>query len=83
MSGEAPRLTVYVRAGCHLCDDMLVALQGWQPELGFELETRDVDSDPAWAERFGPRVPVLAAGDTEICHYFLDINRLRAYLSCA
>ena len=75
-----PLLTVYVRAGCHLCDDMLVELAGWRAELGFDLDIRDVDADPGWAKRFGPLVPALVAGDTEICHYFLDINRLRAYL---
>lgn len=57
---------------------MLEDLHG---ELGFEIEVRDVDADPAWRSRYGLRIPVLAAGDEEICHFFLDLPKLRAWLS--
>jgi hypothetical protein len=30
-------------------------------------------------ERYGARVPVLAGGDVELCHYFLDENKLRIW----
>ena len=35
--------------------------------------------DPALATRYGDRVPVLLAGDTELCCHFLDEDRLREY----
>ncbi|MCC6610081.1 MAG: glutaredoxin family protein [Burkholderiales bacterium] len=41
----------------------------------------EVDADPALEDRYGERVPVLAHGDTELCHYFLDAERVRAYLA--
>jgi len=72
-------LTVYVRQGCHLCADMLEELAGLQEELGFSWQLRDVDTEPGLAERYGARVPVLAAGATELCHFFLDPVRLREY----
>ncbi len=75
------QLTVYIRTYCHLCADMIAALAPWQARYGFELETRDVDSDPAWEADFGDKVPVLCAGEREICHYFLDEAALREYFS--
>ncbi|MCX7896599.1 MAG: glutaredoxin family protein [Rhodocyclaceae bacterium] len=70
------KLTFYGRAGCHLCDDMLAALEEFAPSMGFALEMRDVDADPEWRARFGAKVPVLMAGEREVCHYFLDLGRL-------
>jgi glutaredoxin len=75
-----PRLTVFVRRGCHLCTDMTQALERLCPELGFEYSEVDIDRDPDLLSRYDTRVPVLAAGDTEICYYFLEEQRLRAYL---
>jgi len=72
-------LTVYVRRGCHLCTDMTLALYRLQDDLGFTLAEVDVDRDPALAARYGARVPVLVGGAVELCHYFLDKDRLRAW----
>jgi hypothetical protein len=40
----------------------------------------DVDSDPALEALHGERVPVLFAGDQELCHYHLDAARVIAAL---
>jgi thioredoxin reductase (NADPH) len=74
-------LTLYGRSYCHLCDDMAAALEPLQRELGFGLAWVDVDRDPELEARLGERVPVLAHGDAELCHYFLDAPRVRAYLA--
>jgi thioredoxin reductase (NADPH) len=76
-------LTLYARLYCHLCEDMLQALRGLQPALGFELEVIDIDAHPALASRYGHLVPVLNRGEREICHYFLDENALRTCLAGA
>ena len=80
MVDTTPRLTVFVRRGCHLCTDMTQALERLRPELGFEYAEVDIDRDPGLRSRYDTRVPVLAAGDNEICYYFLEEQRLRAYL---
>ncbi|ABB75047.1 glutaredoxin family protein [Nitrosospira multiformis] len=67
-------LTVYGREHCHLCQDMLAALQELKASHPFQLEVVDVDSDSDLQSRYGQRVPVLMAGDSEICHYHLDLN---------
>ncbi len=74
------RLTVYIRHGCHLCTEMTQALERLRPELGFDYVTVDIDADPELRERYNTRVPVLAANGTEICYYFLEETRLRAFL---
>ena len=73
-------LTLYERSGCHLCDDMVSTLSEWQTELGFEVERVDIDASPHLVARYDTRVPVLAYGSIEICHYFLDLAALRRAL---
>jgi glutaredoxin len=67
-----PELVVYGREGCHLCEDMISALRQCQAERCFSFQVIDVDTDPVLRSRYGDRVPVLVAGDKEICHYHLD-----------
>jgi glutaredoxin len=78
--GLIPQLTIYTRRGCHLCSEMTQELHRLRPELGFQLRDVDIDADPGLRQRYDTRVPVLAAGDFEICYYFLEEARLRAWL---
>lgn len=75
------RLTLLVRAYCHLCDDMRSALAPLAASAGVSIEEIDVDSDPALESRWGEYVPVLLAGQRELCHYRLDRAALAAYLA--
>lgn len=75
-------LTVYGREYCHLCHDMVAALEALQPVYGFRLEVVDVDDDEALEARYGEWVPVLVGEDgSEICHYHLDAAVLVRYFS--
>lgn len=60
---------------------MIAALRVLQGRFRFDVAVVDVDTDPALGRRFGERVPVLAHGDTELCHYRLALERVTAYLS--
>lgn len=60
---------------------MTRALERLRHELEFSYSTTDIDPDPGLVSRYGSQVPVLTEGDTEICHYFLDEQRLRAHCS--
>ena len=57
------------------------ALLPYQQHYGFGLELIDVDSDARLEHRFDELVPVLMAGEEEICHHFLDETALRDYFS--
>jgi hypothetical protein len=65
-------LTLLVRSYCHLCDDMRAALVPLLAGSGVAVEMIDVDGDPALEARWGDKVPVLLAGERELCHYHLD-----------
>lgn len=67
---------------------MLEALQSLSGEYPFTVEIIDVDADEGLVAQFDELVPVLfgRAGDgeaVEICHYFLDETKTRAFLSSA
>lgn len=79
-------LTLYGRSYCHLCEDMKIALEPLRRDFSFVLHEVDVDADPTAVARFDELVPVLMAGspgdpDGELCHYFLDEKRVRAWLA--
>ncbi|MCE3605317.1 glutaredoxin family protein [Massilia sp. P8910] len=80
------RFTLYSRSYCHLCDDLLDALNALQTDtVRFAVEVIDVDADPALVERFDELVPVLFGDPAgpELCHYFLDEAAVRTYLAAS
>ncbi|HET7587235.1 MAG TPA: glutaredoxin family protein [Gammaproteobacteria bacterium] len=76
---KAP-LTLYSRAGCHLCDAMLAEVSAFCAGRPVELDVVDVDSSPDLISRYGLKVPVLVGTDGELCHGRLDDEALADYL---
>lgn len=74
-------LTLYSRLGCHLCEDMEALLPSQLEETGFGFSIIYIDDNASLEKQYGTLVPVLKAGDHEICHYFLDIKALQQYIS--
>lgn len=76
------RLKVLSRTYCHLCDDMVAALNTFQRrnQCELDIEVIDVDADDKLESVYGDKVPVLLHGDVEICHYFLDEKMLEDHL---
>lgn len=77
--------TLYSRSYCHLCQDMLDALNRLQtPQQPFTVEVIDIDQSPdaTLLARFDELVPVLFAdlSQPELCHYFLDEAAVRRCL---
>lgn len=86
MSAPAPELpvtaprrvvTLYTRAGCHLCEATLAILRRLQRKLDFHVREVDVDSDPGLAARYGDRVPVVTYGYREVGAAPVSERRLR------
>jgi len=77
------QLTLLTRAYCHLCDDMRAAVAPLAAAAGVTIEEIDVDGDPALEARWGEAVPVLLAGERELCRYHLDRAALAAHLAGA
>ena len=76
-----PRLTLLSRSWCHLCDDMRLALEPMAKLHAFDLQIVDIDGDSALESRYGEDIPVLLAGEYEICRHRFDAARVTAYLT--
>ena len=74
-------LTLYTRVGCHLCEDMESLLPAYLEGTALSLDIIYIDDDAALEQVYGTLVPVLKAGNREICHYFLDVKALQQYIS--
>lgn len=75
-----PALTLLGRAGCHLCEDMRAALAYQAARFHFTVEEIDISGQPKLEARYGWDIPVLLAGEYEICRHFLDERALRDWL---
>lgn len=73
-------LHVMMRDRCPLCDHLVLALELLRPRYSFTYSKVDVDADPALAARYGTRVPVLVAGDEDICEGHCDPACIEAFL---
>lgn len=76
---------LYSRSYCHLCDDLLEALQTLSSEYPFTVEVIDVDTDEELAAQFDELVPVLfgqkdGIGTMQLCNHFLDEVKVREFL---
>lgn len=76
-----PRVTLYTRRGCHLCDVAQEVLDRVCAELGESYETVDIDTDPALVARFTDEVPVTFVDGRQHDFWRVDETRLRAALA--
>ena len=75
-------VTLYTRAGCHLCEIALGVIERVVAGRA-EVELVDIDSDPRLLERYTVRVPVVAVDGREIAEYEIDAAQLDAALAGA
>jgi glutaredoxin len=73
-------VTLYTRAGCHLCEEAERVLAAERAATPFRLELVDVDGDQELASRYGVRVPVVAVDGVELFEYEIPVDLLRARL---
>ncbi|MFO0896361.1 MAG: glutaredoxin family protein [Pirellulales bacterium] len=75
---HVPKVVLYTRSGCHLCDDAKAVLL----RHGLEPREVDIDADPALVERYGLCVPVVEIDGRERFRGRVD-ERLLARLLAA
>lgn len=73
-------LALYIRAGCHLCDEFLLDFSLDHPGLLGALETRDVDTETALAIEYGLRVPVFTIDGHVACEGRYDRDKVATAL---
>lgn len=75
------RVTLYTRAGCHLCEQAEAVVAQVCAELGEEYDAVDIDADPQLQRRFTDEVPVTFVDGRQHDFWRVDPARLRRALS--
>jgi glutaredoxin len=76
----AVRVELYGKADCGLCDEAKEILDRVRGRIPFELEVRDVASDPELALRYGAEVPVVFIDGRKAFKYVVDEAELERKL---
>lgn len=85
-SSRAPRVTVLVRTGCHLCGPVLETVERVCGERGEPWVVIDIDAPTQGLdgarlrERYGDYVPVVEVDGVQQAFWHLDESRLRRAL---
>ena len=81
MPAATPRVTLYSKPGCHLCDDARAVVEQVCAELGEAYAEVDILSSPELSARFGEEIPVTFVDGAQHDFWHVDADRLRAALS--
>jgi hypothetical protein len=71
-----PKLTLYGKPGCHLCDDARRAVERATAGRDIVIEQIDISLDPALNARYGQRIPVLDIDGETAFELFVDAGVL-------
>lgn len=80
MSTADPRVVVYVRPGCHLCENAVAIIDQVCAEVGATYAEQDISGSPDLLSEYGEQIPVTFVDGEQ--HDFWHVNpaRLRAAL---
>jgi hypothetical protein len=73
-------VTIYLAAGCHLCESALRVLASVRDEIPFRLVEVAIDGDPELERAYRERIPVVAVDGEEAFTYFVHPDGLRRRL---
>ena len=76
-----PRVTLYSRPGCHLCDDARAVIAEVCAELGEEYVEISIEDDAELQRRFGEEIPVTFVDGRQHDFWRVDPVRLRRALA--
>lgn len=76
-----PRVTLYGRAGCHLCDEARAVIERVCSDLGETFVEIDIDGDEDLQARYGEEVPVTLVDGKQHDFWRVDEHRLRTALN--
>ena len=76
-----PRVTLYGKPGCHLCDDARAVVARVCAELGEEYVEVDITTDPELVRRFSEEIPVTFVDGRQHDFWRVDPRRLAAALA--
>ena len=77
----APRVTLYSRPGCHLCDDARLVVEQVCAELGERYAEVSILEDPDLLARYAEEIPVTLVDGRQHDFWRVNAARLRAALT--
>lgn len=76
-----PRVEIYTKRDCCLCDEAKEVLARVRNDVPFELAEIDIESDSTLMERFRTEIPVIFVGGRKAFKYRVDEQELRRRLA--
>jgi len=77
---STPRITLYTRPGCHLCDAAREVVARVCADVGESFDEVDITTDDELEDRFGEDIPVTFVDGRQHDFWRVDETRLRAAL---
>jgi hypothetical protein len=77
---QPPRVTLYSRPGCHLCENARAVIEEVCAELGESYTEISILDDPELIRRYGEEIPVTLVDGRQHDFWRVDPARLRAAL---
>ncbi len=81
---SAPRVRLYAKPGCHLCDDARAVIEAVCAETGETFEEVDITAGPesaALTATYGEEIPVTFVDGRQHDFWRVDADRLRTALA--
>ena len=76
-----PRIVLYSKPGCHLCEDALATIAAVCAETGDRWTERDITVDAELTRRYTDQIPVTFVDGAQHDFWRVDPARLRAALT--
>ncbi|HLH16196.1 MAG TPA: glutaredoxin family protein [Bryobacteraceae bacterium] len=70
------KVTLYTRAGCHLCEQAKRVLAEARGRAAFDYEEFDIDADAELRRLYNDEVPVIAIDGHKAFQYGVDMSEL-------
>jgi len=81
IAAAGPReVTLYTRAGCHLCEEAKEAMAPLLREFGASLREVNIEQDAVLEERYGWDIPVIFIGARKAAKHRVDVEQFRRQL---
>jgi hypothetical protein len=76
-----PRVTLFTKSGCHLCEAVEQAIASVRCRRVFDLEVRNILDDPADFQLYQHEIPVVLVDGVEVARNRMTPEELEAALS--
>lgn len=76
-------VTLYTRAGCHLCEEAKTEMAPLLRRFGARLREVDIDGDPQLRAQYGDDVPVIFLGERKVAKHRVDLGQFERQLARA